>query len=126
MTKRAFGELELTILNLFKSDKRLTVKDVHYLIGGQDKYTTIMTVMNRLAEKKRLGRERIGLQYEYWLLPSENKIPSFLQQFKQKIFGLKTSTMVSYLLESADDITEEELQEMEKLIEKAKQERKKK
>lgn len=126
MTKRAFGELELAILQILKSGSRMTVKEVHSLLGGFDKYTTIMTVMNRLAEKKQLARERMGLQYEYWILSSQAKVPSFIEQFKKKIFGIKTSAMVSYLIESADDITTEDLIEMEKMIEKAKSERNKK
>lgn len=122
MTKKAFGELELQILQIFKAGKRLTVREVQQLLGGNDKYTTIMTVMNRLAEKKQLARERIGIQYAYWIVPSKAKIPSFIEQFKQKIFGIKTSQMVSYLIEAADDITNEDLIEMEKMIAKAKRE----
>jgi predicted transcriptional regulator len=125
MTKRAFGELEFTILNILKPGNRMTVKEVWKILGESNKYNTIMTVMNRLAEKKVIARERIGLQYEYWVLPSQKKIPSFLEQFKQKFFGVKTSAMVSYLLESAEDISDEDLAEMEKMIEKAKKERKK-
>ncbi len=68
MTKRAFGELESQILYILKSGERQTVKDVHKALGGDDNYNTVMTVMSRLAEKKQLARERIGLQYEYWLL----------------------------------------------------------
>ncbi len=126
MSKRAFGELELAILNILKSGGRMTVKQVHKILGEENKYNTIMTVMHRLAEKKLLARERVGLQYEYWMISSAGKVPSFLQQLKQKICGTKTSVMVSYLIESADDITDEDLVEMEKLIEHAKEKRRKK
>lgn len=123
MTKRAFGELELAVLNIVKSGKRFTVKHVHHLLGEKDKYTTIMTVMSRLAEKKTLAREKVGVQYEYWVLPSEKKVPSFIEQFKKRVFGFKASEMLSYLIESGDDITADELNQMEKMISKAKQER---
>lgn len=123
MTKRSFGELEQEVLHTLKSSKRMTVKEVHQLLGDQNKYNTIMTVMARLAKKGVLARERIGLQYEYWL-QSNAKIPSFIEQFKKKIFGIKTSTMVSYLIEAADDISDEEIAEMENIIEKAKANRK--
>ncbi len=126
MSKRVFGELELAILKVLSSGKRMTVKEVHQLLGGHDKYTTIMTVMSRLAEKKQLAREKMGLQYEYWIIPSNAKIPSFIEQFKQKIFGIKTVAMVSHLIESADDISDHDLQEIEKLIEQAKEKRKQK
>ena len=117
MTKRAFGELESQILYILKSGERQTVKEVHSALGGQDNYNTVMTVMTRLTEKKQLAREKIGLQYEYWII-SINSI-SFLKTLKQKFFGLTTGTMVNHLIASADDLSEEDLNEMENLIEKA-------
>lgn len=120
MIKRAFGELEMAILNILKSGKRMTVKEVHTILGGEDKYNTIMTVMSRLAEKKVLAREKIGLQYEYWLTPNPQKAPSFFDKIKKMAFGVKTSAMVSYLIDSAENISEEEFEEMEKLLQEAK------
>lgn len=121
MSKRNFGELELEILQLFKSGKRMTVKEVYRILGEEkNKYNTIMTVMVRLSQKGMLMRERIGLQHEYWLADPTIKVPSFLEQIKKKFFGVKTSQMVSYLIESADDISAEDLVEMEKIIEKIK------
>jgi len=123
MTKRAFGELESQILYILKSGERQTVKDVHKALGGNDNYNTVMTVMSRLAEKKQLARERIGLQYEYWLLePAESF--SFLDKIKQKFSGVKTTALVSYLIESADDLSDEDLVEMEKILLKMKDSRK--
>jgi predicted transcriptional regulator len=123
--KRIFGELELAILALFKAHEQLTVKDVLKLMGAGDKYTTIMTVMSRLVEKKELQRERIGLQYHYSINPSKKSAPSsLLERLKAKIFGGRSASMISYLLESGDDITEEELAEMEKLIHEVKKVRK--
>ena len=53
IAKREFGELELIILKTFEGRDKLTVKEVLSLLGGEDKYTTIMTVMNRMVEKAR-------------------------------------------------------------------------
>lgn len=119
MTKRSFGELELEILQILKSGKKMTVKDVHQKLGQENKYNTIMTVMTRLAKKGVLSRERVGLQYEYWMPSPEPKMPSFLNQLKRKFFGAKTGEMVNFLLESADDISEEDLASMENMIKKA-------
>lgn len=116
MTKRAFGELESQILYLLKSGEKKTVKDVHQALGGQDNYNTVMTVMSRLAEKKQLAREKIGLQYAYWILPTSS--PFSLKTLKQKFFGVKTSVLVNHLIETADDLTEEELVELENLLQK--------
>lgn len=125
MSKRNFGELELEVLQAFKADKRMTVKEIHQILGqDKNKYNTIMTVMVRLSQKNILMRERVGLQYEYWLTSPTTKAPSILEHLKKKFFGVKTSQVVSYLIESADDISEEDLAEMEKMIEKAKKDKK--
>lgn len=121
MNKRNFGELELTILRILKSGERMSVKEVHKTLDERDNYNTIMTVMYRLFKKKILDRERVGLQYEYWLLPAETKIPSFFEQIKQKVFGVKTAELISYLMDSNQEITDEEFTEIERLIEEAKQ-----
>lgn len=124
MTKRAFGELELAVLNILKSGKRMTVKDVHSQVGKKDKYTTIMTVMVRLTEKNVLARERVGTHYEYWLPTFKGHVASFIQQIKKKLFGLNTTEMVSYLIESAEEISDEEFEAMEKMLQEAKKNKK--
>ena len=117
MAKRVFGELEAQILHIVKSAERCTVKDVHQALGGKDNYNTIMTVMSRLAEKKQLHRERVGLQYEYWLAAPSSPF-SFLDKMKQNFIGVKTRALVSHLMESADDLSEEDLKEIEQLVQK--------
>lgn len=116
MSKRAFGELESQILFIFKSAERKTVKEVHQALGGHDNYNTVMTVMTRLVEKKQLAREKVGLQYEYWKLSSPHSI---LNVLKRKLFGVSSSLLVSHLIETAEDLSEEDLLEMEKLVKKA-------
>jgi predicted transcriptional regulator len=123
MTKRAFGELESQILYILRSKEKWTVKDVHKALGGQDNYNTIMTVMSRLAEKGTLIRERIGLQYEYWLAKRSESF-SFLDKIKQKFSGVRTTALVSHLIETAHDISEEDLIEMEKILQKIRDSRK--
>lgn len=120
MAKRSFGELENAVLRIIKCHGRMTVSEVNKKLGEQNNYNTIMTVMLRLCNKKILAREKINSYYEYWLLSSYEKIPSFIEQLKQKVFGIKTSELMSYLLETSEDITDEEIVEMERLVEKAK------
>lgn len=117
--KRAFGELELAVLRVLKNGQKMTVAEVHKALGSHDKYTTIMTVMNRLHEKGQLSRERVGQPYYYWLISQMDKAPSFISQLKNRVFGLKTTALMSYLLESADDLSENDLLELQEMIEKA-------
>src|SRR5689334_15854334 len=120
MGKRIFGELELSILRILKqSSVSLTVRDVLEALGREDKYTTVMTVMNRLVAKGELLRMRDGQSYRYSVQTQRPRF-SLFEKWRQKIFGGKSALMISYLLESGQDITEEELKEIEKLIATAK------
>lgn len=120
MRKRIFGELELAILNVFQhEDSKHTVRDVLKMLGKEDKYTTIMTVMNRLVAKGELYREQEGKSYSYSLQTKKKRYGLF-EKWKQKVFGGHSALMISYLLESAEDITKEELQQIEELIDQAK------
>ena len=113
MKKRVFGELELQILQTFKKGERLTVKDVHRLLGGEGSYNTIMTVMNRLVQKKQLVRDKIGLQYEYWLLDTSSS--SLFSKIKQMCSSIGMKALVAHLIEE-EDVSDAELEAMEKLI----------
>jgi len=116
IAKREFGELELIILKTFEGRDKLTVKEVLSLLGGEDKYTTIMTVMNRMVEKGALERKRDGLQYQYWVVASS---PSFIERMMGKFFDGRSASVAAYLIESGD-VSEEELSSLEALIKKRK------
>jgi predicted transcriptional regulator len=121
MEKRTFGELELAILNVFKKDGHTyTVRDVLHTLGREDKYTTIMTVMNRLVVKGDLHRERVGQSYRY-STQAQKPLFTLFEKWKNKIFGGKSALMISYLLESSEDITDQDLIQIEQLISQAKQ-----
>ncbi len=124
MGKLKFGELELLILKIIRELGRVTVRDVYKSLGFEGSYTTIMTVMSRMADKGELMREKKGKQYTYWVGP-QNDSPSknILQRIQDKIFGGKSTAMVSYLLESDKEISEQDLLEIEKLIQKRRAEK---
>ena len=120
MGKRIFGELELAILNAFQKDGSIrTVRDVLQALGREDKYTTIMTVMNRLVTKGELHREREGQCYLYSLQAKKQRY-SLFEKWRKKIFGGNSALMISYLLESAEGITEEEFLQILEMIDQAK------
>ncbi|EKE11139.1 MAG: hypothetical protein ACD_15C00136G0001 [uncultured bacterium] len=125
MGKLGFGELELSILKIIRELGRATVRDIYKSLGSEGSYTTIMTVMSRMTDKGELMREKEGKQYIYWVDP-QNDSPSknILQRIQDKIFGGKSTAMVSYLLESDQEISDQDLMEMEKLIQKRRAEKK--
>ena len=123
--KRIFGELELAILQTFNNRTTLTIRDVVNTLGQGDCYTTVMTVMNRLVEKGKLQRSLNGNQYEYAMNLVQAKHDSgFLCKLKNKVFGGKSSSMIAFLINEDEEITESELAHLEEAI-KRKREAKK-
>jgi predicted transcriptional regulator len=117
MKKRIFGELELSILSILKqSGSGCNVRDVLQALKKEDKYTTVMTVMNRLVTKGELLRERNGQSYCYSIQTQKPRL-SLFEKWRQRIFDGKSAQMISYLLESDHEITDEELNKLEKIIE---------
>lgn len=125
MGKLGFGELELSILAIVRKTGRVTVRDVYEALGNEGSYTTIMTVMSRLAEKGELIREKEGKQYVYWMASThESSSKNILKRIQDKIFGGKKLALVSYLIENEQTISDRELDEIEKLIQKRRLENK--
>jgi len=109
-TRRSFGELETTILNLFSKNKEgLTVSDVKKQLGGKNAYTTILTVMTRLYEKGVFKRTKTGRSYVYFLKKSP-----LLKRLKSRFFGSSPSDIFCSLLE--EDMDQEELVKIEKML----------
>ena len=124
MKKRNFGELELSVLTIIRKIKQATVRDVYDALGQSGSYTTIMTVMSRLAEKGELTREKKGKQYLYWIQAKNEKgAKNILRRIQEKIFGGRPAAMVSYLLESEEKLTDQELRELEEFIQKRRAEK---
>lgn len=125
MVKLGFGELELSILKTIREHRRVTVREVYEKLGSEGGYTTIMTVMSRMANKGELKREKEGKQYVYWIT-SQSQSPSknILKRIQDKIFAGKPIAMVSYLLDADSEISDQDLEEIEKLIQKRRAEKK--
>ncbi len=125
MAKLGFGELELSILKIVRELGRATVREVYEKMGSVGGYTTIMTVMSRMADKGELMREKEGKQYVYWIISqNESSSKNILKRIQDKIFGGKPTAMVSYLLDSENEISDKDLEEIEKLIQKRSSEKK--
>lgn len=125
MEKLRFGELELSILKIIRECGRVTVRQVFEKLGSKGSYTTIMTVMSRMADKGELMREKEGKQYTYWMISqNESSSKNILRRIQDKIFGGKPTAMVSYLLDVDSEISDKDLEEIEKLIQKRRSEKK--
>jgi len=66
MNSKLFGPLEEQVMNiLWEAEKPLKPQEVLGKLGGDHAYTTIMTVLKRMADKKILKREMCGKAFEY-------------------------------------------------------------
>lgn len=117
MGKLGFGELELAILKIVKERGRATVRDVYEALGSEGSYTTVMTVMSRLADKGSLEREKEGKQFVYWMgSEKEGSAAQILHRIQERLFSGNSAAMVSYLLDAGSEISDKELAEIESLI----------
>lgn len=114
---RKHGELELSILEVLRHRGSATVSDVFAVLNDGTCYTTIMTVMSRMVKKGDLQRQKKGRQYEYWMNGQvTKKSRTLVNRLTEKVFGGRVLSMVSYLLESSEGLSDQELEEMENLI----------
>ncbi len=115
--KRLFGELEWAILQQVQAKGEVTVKDIYEGLGRTVVYTTVMTVMTRLAEKGDLHRKKEGRSYLYWI-PQASKTSSLglVERLKQRLFGGRSFAMIRYLIDSGEDLTAQDLEDMKKLV----------
>ena len=73
--RRSRGSLEQTVLDtLADSAAALTPAEVRDRVGGDLAYTTVMTVMSRLAEKGLVVRARVGRGYAYVAITDEAEL----------------------------------------------------
>ncbi|MCL4395680.1 MAG: BlaI/MecI/CopY family transcriptional regulator, partial [Chloroflexi bacterium] len=114
--KRALGDLEAGIMELMWKCDRASVRAIHDRLSDRAlAYTTIMTVMSRLATKGLLKKEKEGKQYIYSAaLTREEFETSVAKSLLSGLTGnLGTSTLASFV----DNIEgDRALQELEELI----------
>lgn len=65
--QKLLGDLEYAVMQVIWEHQRVTVRDVADILNQRRPlaYTTVMTVMSRLADKGILRQHRVGRAYEY-------------------------------------------------------------
>ncbi len=114
------GELEKEIMDIMWNTKKpLTVRLVFELLKKKRKiaYTTVMTVMNRLVEKKILKRLTEGKAYVYKATYSKDK---FLTRTSRQIIRSFVSsfgeTAIAHFVEEVDKIPKEKRNRLLKML----------
>jgi len=112
------GETEMEVLHHVWELGEATVADVRERILEEREvaYTTIMTVMKKLAEKGYLDYRKEGRSYVYRPAQEPNKVQhSLLQRLMNKVFEGSPSALVQTLV-TREDLSDDERAEIRTLI----------
>ena len=123
--RESIGQEELAVLKFIQDNHPATVREVaeHFAKQGKAR-TTILTVMERLRTKKFLTRKKIGSSYCY--SPKQERdvlMKSVIGDFVNNMLGGSLTPFMAYISES-NNLTENELKELKKLVRELDKERK--
>jgi predicted transcriptional regulator len=116
---KQIGDLEADIMSVAWEKGKVTVQDVLDALAPRRAlaYTTVMTVMSRLAEKGMLSREKVGRAFVYSpSVPQERTAGSLLQSLVRRLYDGATGKAIAQLLETEEDVDDAELERLEQLI----------
>jgi predicted transcriptional regulator len=113
------GNLETDVMGVVWELGRASVQDVKDNLEPHRKlaYTTVMTVMSRLAEKGMLKRQKEGRAYVYTPAASREKVAgSLLRSMVNQLYDGATGRAVAQLLDTDAKVDDAELDRLERLI----------
>jgi predicted transcriptional regulator len=114
------GEAEMEVLqHVWEGGSGVTVADIHAQVSRkrQVAYTTIMTIMRKLADKGYLRYEKHGNAYLYEAARSPGEVKhSLLTGILGKVFGGSPVDLVESLV-TYEDLSEKERAEIKQLLE---------
>ena len=115
------GELEASVMQVVWQQKKATVKDVFITLYPKRKlaYTTIMTVMRRLAEKGILEQDKSSKTYLYTPRIDQEKMAlGIVESVLNKVMGGSAVELLIGVIENSD-LTLDQLNEIESELAKA-------
>jgi predicted transcriptional regulator len=117
--RHTFGPLELKILGLFGAEDALGATEVQARLqaeGDELAYTTVMTVLSRLAEKGALVRRREGKRFLYRAGRNTARLKSgVVARLHQALFAGTRLKPFAALLDG-EDLSGDELRALRKLV----------
>lgn len=116
---RVFGDLQASIMDVLWKRGEGTVQDVCDCLGPEvHNYKTVMTVLNRLAEKRVLARHREGKAFVY--RPAKSREAFMAEMSKGVMTGLVRDlggAAVSQFVDVLDEVAPEQLAQLAALLE---------
>ncbi len=121
-----FGELEAKLMDAVWSLEQPTVQDVIDHFGGGLNYKTTMTVMNRLVDKGILARHKAGRAFVYTAMASRDDLLAsvFAKMVRGMFGGDFRKIALAQMIETAEEIDADLLDDISQLIEQKRQEQK--
>ncbi len=117
---RLLGNLEEAVMRLMWAREKATVRQIHVLLqeGGRPlAYTTVMTVMSRLAMKGLLARELVGKTHIYRVTTSrEGFLRAASAQYVQALVEDFGDLAVAQFLAEVTRLSPERRRQLEWLI----------
>ena len=114
---RVLGELEAAVMEAVWQAGEATVQDVCDHLGPDHNYKTVMTVMNRLVEKRLLSRRRSSRAFLYSAVESRD---AFLDRVSRQVatglvrdFG---SSAIAQFVDAVQELAPEELEALERMV----------
>ena len=124
--ERLLGELEADIMRVVWPRGRATVRDVLEALNGerprQIAYTTVMTVMSRLADKGLLRRQLVGKTHHYEVAQTEQQFlrVASRRMIRSLIDDFGEVAIVEFLAE-LDDVDPERRRALRRLASRVRQ-----
>ncbi|HEX3772578.1 MAG TPA: BlaI/MecI/CopY family transcriptional regulator [Polyangiaceae bacterium] len=113
------GPLEMQVLGLLDRDEPLTVADVRSRLAaaGEDlAYTTVMTVLVRLCEKKVVQRRKDGNRFRYVASKRSGRVSEgILERVKRSLFQSDRTRPLLALL-ADEHLSDDELRALRSVI----------
>lgn len=125
--QESIGQEELAILQFIQENYPATVREVadHFSESGKAR-TTILTVMERLRQKRFLTRKKVGNAFCYSpQIEREAVLHSLVGDFVNNMLGGSVSPFMAYMSQSKN-LSDEELSELKRLVRELSKERKEK
>ncbi len=117
--KKVLGDLEAEIMNIVWGAGKATVREVYETLRLQREiaYTTVMTIMGRLAEKKLLNKESLGNAYVYTPTVTKEEFTRYI--VSEVLDGLLedfTEPALSHFVDRLSTEDNNKIDELEKII----------
>jgi BlaI family transcriptional regulator, penicillinase repressor len=119
---KALGAQELAIMKVVWRLKDASVRDVYETLRERRSvaYTTVMTMMNTLETKGYLKKHLDGRAFRYQpAVPEQRVVGAMVREFVERVFDGGSAALLAHLV-SESDLTDEEREELRRLIDEAK------